>query len=390
MKIMSVNSGSSSIKFQLFIMPEEKVISKGQVEKIGFDDAICTLRYDGEVFRKVLPIKDHAVGVKMIIDGLIEKKVLKSMDEIKGVGHRIVQGGEIFKKSELIDKRVLDDIIGLSDMAPLHNPAHATAIKAFQKIMPNVPHVAVFDTTFHQTMAEDAYMYAVPYFWYSKYGVRKYGAHGTSHKYVSEEANKLLGRENTKVIVCHIGNGASISAVKEGRCVDTSMGFTPLDGIPMGTRSGSLDPAILNFMENKLNIGTDEMYEILNKKSGYLGVSELTSDARDLEAAIDKGDKKAKLAFDLQAKRISDYIGSYYVYMGGLDALCFTAGIGENSPRLRKLVLDRLGVLGVKYDEKLNNENKLVISTNDSKVKVFVIRTDEEVMIARDTMKFIK
>ena len=253
-----------------------------------------------------------------------------------------------------------------------------------------MPHVAVFDTTFHQTMAEDAYMYAVPYFWYSKYGVRKYGAHGTSHKYVSEETNKLLSRENTKVIVCHIGNGASISAVKDGRCVDTSMGFTPLDGIPMGTRSGSLDPAILNFMENKLNIGTDEMYEILNKKSGYLGVSELTSDARDLEAAIDKGNKKAKLAFDLQAKRIADYIGSYYVYMGGLDALCFTAGIGENSPRLRKLVLDRLSVLGVKYDEKLNNENKLVISTNESKVKVFVIRTDEEVMIARDTMKFIK
>ncbi|NMA05781.1 MAG: acetate kinase [Acholeplasmataceae bacterium] len=390
MKIMSVNSGSSSIKFQLFIMPEEKVISKGQVEKIGFDDAICTLRYNGEVYKKVLPIKDHAVGVKMIIDGLIEHKVLKSMDEIKGVGHRIVQGGEIFKKSELIDKRVLDDIISLSDMAPLHNPAHATAIKAFKKIMPNVPHVAVFDTTFHQTMAEDAYMYAVPYFWYSKYGVRKYGAHGTSHKYVSEETNKLLSRENTKVIVCHIGNGASISAVKDGRCVDTSMGFTPLDGIPMGTRSGSLDPAILNFMENKLNIGTDEMYEILNKKSGYLGVSELTSDARDLEAAIDKGNKKAKLAFDLQAKRIADYIGSYYVYMGGLDALCFTAGIGENSPRLRKLVLDRLSVLGVKYDEKLNNENKLVISTNESKVKVFVIRTDEEVMIARDTMKFIK
>ncbi len=390
MKIMSVNSGSSSIKFQLFVMPEEKVISKGQVEKIGFDDAICTLRFDGEVYRKVLPIKDHAVGVKIIIDGLVEHKVLKSMDEIKGVGHRIVQGGEIFEKSELINKRVLDDIIGLSDMAPLHNPAHATAIKAFQKIMPNVPHVAVFDTTFHRTMKDDAYMYAVPYEWYTKYGIRKYGAHGTSHKYVSEEANKLLGREDTKVVVCHIGNGASISAVKNGKCVDTSMGFTPLDGIPMGTRSGTLDPAILNFMENKLNIGTDEMYEILNKKSGYLGVSELTSDARDLEAAIDSGNKKAALAFNLQAKRIADYIGSYYVYMGGLDALCFTAGIGENSPRLRKLVLDRLGVLGVKYDEKLNNQNKLIISTEDSKVKVFVIRTDEEVMIARDTMKFVK
>lgn len=390
MKIMSVNSGSSSIKFQLFIMPEEKVISRGQVEKIGFEDAIFTLRYNGEVYRKVLPIMDHAVGVKLIIDGLIEKQVVSNMDEIRGVGHRIVQGGEFFKKSELIDEAVLNKIIDLADMAPLHNLAHATAVKAFQKIMPKVPHVAVFDTTFHQTMKEDAYMYATPYEWYTDYGIRKYGAHGTSHKYVSQEANKLLNRTDTKVIVCHIGNGASISAVKDGLCVDTSMGFTPLDGIPMGTRTGAIDPAILNFMEHKLNIGTDEMYEILNKKSGYLGVSQLTSDARDLEQAIDEGHRLAKLAFDLQAKRIADYIGSYYVYMGGLDALCFTAGIGENSPRIRELILDRLEVLGVKYDKQLNDQNKLDISTSDSKVKLFVIKTDEEVMIARDTLTFIK
>lgn len=390
MKIMSVNSGSSSIKFQLFNMPEEQVISKGQVEKIGFDDAIFTLRYDGEVYRKVLPIKDHAVGVKLIIDGLIDKKVVKTMEEIKGVGHRIVQGGEFFKKSEQIDEAVLNKIIDLADMAPLHNLAHATAIKAFQKIMPNVPHVAVFDTTFHQTMQKDAFMYATPYDWYKTYGVRKYGAHGTSHKYVSQEANKRLGKTNTKVIVCHIGNGASISAVKDGLCVDTSMGFTPLDGIPMGTRTGAIDPAILNFMEHKLNIDTDEMYEILNKKSGYLGVSQLTSDARDLEAAIDEGHELAKLAFDLQAKRIADYIGSYYVYMGGLDAICFTAGIGENSPRIRELVLDRLGVLGVVYDKALNDKNAIDIHTPASKVKLFVIKTDEEVMIARDTLTFIK
>lgn len=390
MKIMSVNSGSSSIKFQLFLMPEEKVISKGQVEKIGFDDAIFTLRYNGEIYKKVLPVKDHSVGVQLIINGLIEKQVLKSMDEIKGVGHRVVQGGEIFKDSALINEKVLKQILSFSDMAPLHNPANATAIKAFQKILPNVAHVAVFDTTFYQTMKEDAYMYATPYEWYTKYGIRKYGAHGTSHKYVSEEAIKLLNKKDSKVIVCHIGNGASISAVKNGKCVDTSMGFTPLDGIPMGTRTGAIDPAILNYMEHKLNVNTDEMYRILNKESGYLGVSQLTSDARDLEAAVDNGNKLAKLAFDIQAKRIADYIGSYYVYMGGLDALCFTAGIGENSPRVRKLTLDRLSVLGVKYDEDLNNQNKLVISTEDSKVKVFVIRTDEEVMIARDTMRFIK
>lgn len=391
MKIMSVNSGSSSIKFQLFDMPEERVVSSGQIEKIGFTDAIATIKFNGDKQQRILPIKDHVAGVKEIIDSLIKFGVLDDMSEIKGVGHRIVQGGEYFKASTLVTPEALEKIIEYADMAPLHNIPHAVTIKGFQAILPNVPHVAVFDTTFHQTMAEDAYMYATPYEWYTDYGVRRYGFHGTSHKYISQEVNKLLGRTDTKVIVCHIGNGASISAVKNGVCVDTSMGFTPLEGIPMGTRTGSIDPAILNFMEHKLNVDSDEMNVILNKKSGYLGISGLTSDARDLETAIEKGHKRAKLAFDLQAKRIADYIGSYYVYMGGLDAIAFTAGIGENSPGLRKLVLDRLEVLGVKMDETLNNtRGAKVITTEDSKVKVFVLKTDEEVMIARDTLAFVK
>lgn len=391
MKIMSINSGSSSIKFQLFDMPEERVVSSGQIEKIGFTDAIATIKFNGDKQQRILPIKDHVAGVKEIIDSLIKFGVLDDMSEIKGVGHRIVQGGEYFKASTLVTPEALEKIIEYADMAPLHNIAHAVTIKGFQAILPNVPHVAVFDTTFHQTMAEDAYMYATPYEWYTDYGVRRYGFHGTSHKYISQEVNKLLGRTDTKVIVCHIGNGASISAVKNGVCVDTSMGFTPLEGIPMGTRTGSIDPAILNFMEHKLNVDSDEMNVILNKKGGYLGISGLTSDARELETAIEKGHKRAKLAFDLQAKRIADYIGSYYVYMGGLDAIAFTAGIGENSPGLRKLVLDRLEVLGVKMDETLNNTRGAeVITTEDSKVKVFVLKTDEEVMIARDTLAFVK
>lgn len=391
MKIISVNSGSSSIKFQLFDMPEEHVVSSGQVEKIGFSDAIVTIKFNGEKHQKITPIKDHATGVKEIIDGLIKFGVLADMSEIKGVGHRIVQGGEYFKESALVTKEVLDKIIAYADMAPLHNIPNAITIKGFQAILPNVPHVAVFDTTFHQTMKEDAYLYATPYEWYTEYGVRRYGAHGTSHKYISQEVNKLLGRNDTKVIVCHIGNGASISAVKDGQCVDTSMGFTPLEGIPMGTRTGNLDPAILNFMEHKLNVDSDEMYQILNKKGGYLGVSGVSSDARDLEAAMDEGNHRAKLAFEIQAKRIADYIGSYYVYMGGLDAIAFTAGIGENSPTLRRFVLERLEVLGVKMDENLNNtRGSQVISSEDSKVKVFVLSTDEEVMIARDTMAFVK
>lgn len=390
MKIISVNSGSSSLKYELYTMPEEEVIASGQVERIGFEDSIFTLKFNGEKTKEVLSVENHAKAVELVINCLIENKVLKNMNEIKGVGHRVVQGGEIFKQSTLVDDKVLEDILSLSDIAPLHNPANAQSITGFREILPNIPHVAVFDTTFHQTMAKDVYVYATPYEWYRKYGVRKYGFHGTSHQYISGKTNELLNKENPKVIVCHIGNGASISAVVDGKCVDTSMGFTPLEGIPMGTRTGSIDPAILNFMEKKLNITSDEMYEILNKKSGYLGVSELSSDARDLEKAAFEGHEQAILAIDIQAKRIADYLGSYYVVMGGLDAITFTAGIGENSSYLRKLVLDRVKVLGIELDEEKNNNNETLITTPNSKVKVFVIRTNEELVIARDVYRFIE
>lgn len=389
MKVISVNSGSSSLKYELYTMPEEEVIATGQVERIGFKDSIFSLKFNGEKTKEVLPVKNHTKAVELVIKYLIEHQVLTSMDEIKGVGHRVVQGGERFKESTLIDDEVIAHILELADIAPLHNPANAQAINGFRKILPNIPHVAVFDTTFHQTMAEDVYIYPTPYEWYRKYGVRKYGFHGTSHKYISEKTSEALNNKNVKVIVCHIGNGASISAVVNGKCVDTSMGFTPLEGIPMGTRTGSIDPAILNFMEKKLNISSDQMYEILNKKSGYLGVSELSSDARDLEKAAFEGHKQAILAIDIQAKRIADYIGSYYVLMGGLDAITFTAGIGENSSYLRKLVLDRVKVLGIELDETKNDKNESLITKPTSKVKVFVIKTNEELVIARDVYKFI-
>lgn len=388
MKIMAVNAGSSSIKFQLLEMPTEKQITSGIVERIGSDEALFTIKYNGQKFVETLPIKDHAVGVELILQGLIKHNVIASIHDIEGVGHRVVQGGEWFKDSTIITDEVLKHIIDLGEMAPLHNPANATGIIAFRKVLPNVPQVAVFDTVFHQTMKKDAYLYGTPYEWYTQYGIRKYGFHGTSHQYVSERANQLMGTKETKVVVCHIGNGASLSAVKNGQCVETSMGFTPLEGFPMGTRSGSIDPAITSYMSNKLNKSAQDITDILNKKSGYLGISGLSNDARDIEAAIEKGHERAKLAFDIQAKQIADYIGSYYIYMGGLDAICFTAGIGENSPVLRQMIIERLAVLGVELNPELNKlRGERLISTAASKVKVYIIPTDEEVMIARDTMR---
>lgn len=388
MKIMAVNAGSSSIKFQLLDMPSETQIASGIVERIGSENALFTIKYNGEKHVVETSILDHGVGVNLILEGLIKHHVIKDINEIEGVGHRVVQGGEVFKDSVLIDEKVLQQIIDLGEMAPLHNPANATGIKAFKAVLPNVPQVAVFDTTFHQTMDKDAYLYGTPYEWYTKYGIRKYGFHGTSHQYVSEKANQLMGTTDTKVVVCHIGNGASLSAVKNGHCVETSMGFTPLEGFPMGTRSGSIDPAITSYMANKLNASAQEITDILNKKSGYLGISGISNDARDIEQAIAEGNERARLAFDVQAKQIADYIGSYYIYMGGLDAICFTAGIGENSSVLRQMIIDRLAVLGVKLDAELNKlRGERLISTADSKVKVFIIPTDEEVMIARDTIR---
>lgn len=393
-KIMAVNAGSSSIKFQLLEMPEEKVIASGVMERIGLAEGIFTLKYNGkkEETNPVLPT--HAEGVQLLLDTLLDKGIVKSLDEISGVGHRVVQGGEFFKDSTLVDGPdgvVVNKIAELADLAPLHNPAHIIGIKAFYKALPKVPEVVVFDTVFHQTMPEEAYMYATPYEWYEKYGIRKYGAHGTSHKFVSQRCAEIMGKklEDTKIIVCHLGNGASISAVEGGKCKDTSMGLTPLEGIPMGTRSGNLDPTVVSYICEKENKTAAEVINILNKKSGYLGMSGRSNDARDVTQGMNDGDHRCKLTFDVQAKRIVDYIASYYVYMGGCDAICFTAGMGENLKHLRLNIAKRLGVLGVKIDEKLNDtfSDERIISTPDSKIKLYIVPTNEEVMIARDTVR---
>ncbi len=393
-KIMAVNAGSSSIKFQLLEMPQEEVIASGNMERIGLAEGIFTLKYNGlkEETHPVLPT--HAEGVQLLLDTLIEKGIVKHLDEIVGVGHRIVQGGEFFKDSTLVDGEdgvVINKIAELADLAPLHNRAHIIGIRAFQKALPKVPEVVVFDTVFHQTMPEEAYMYATPYEWYEKYGIRKYGAHGTSHKFVSDRCAQLLGKplKDTKIIVCHLGNGASICAVEGGKCKDTSMGLTPLEGIPMGTRSGNLDPTVVSYICEKENKTAVEVVNILNKQSGLLGMSGRSNDARDVTNGMNAGDHRCKMAFDVQAKRIVDYIASYYVYMGGCDAICFTAGMGENLKHLRLNVSRRLGVLGVEIDEKLNDtfSDERLISTPNSKIKLFIIPTNEEVMIARDTVR---
>ena len=392
-KIMAVNAGSSSIKFQLLEMPEEKVITSGVMERIGLAEGIFTLKLNGkkEETHPVLPT--HAEGVQLLLDTLLKKGIVKSLDEINGVGHRVVQGGEFFKDSTLVDEKVIEKIAELADLAPLHNPAHIIGIKAFQKALPNVPQVVVFDTVFHQTMPEEAYMYATPYEWYEKYGIRKYGAHGTSHQYVSQRTAELLNKplKDTKIIVCHLGNGASITAVEGGKSKDTSMGLTPLEGIPMGTRSGILDPTVVSYICEKEGKTAAEVVNILNKKSGYLGMSGIGNDARDVTKAANEGNHRAQLTFAVQAKRIVDYIAAYYVYMGGCDAIAFTAGMGENLCHLRKKIIDRLGVLGVKLDEEANKVmgEEALISTADSKIKVFVVPTNEEVMIARDTAAIV-
>jgi len=394
-KILSVNAGSSSLKFQLLSMPSERVIVEGIVERIGNADAIYTVKLNGNKERTTLSIKNHSEAVQLVLNDLIKRQIVASLDEIKGVGHRVVHGGEKFKESTIITPEVIKQIEEVSFLAPLHNPGAITGIKAFQEALPNVVHVAVFDTAFHQTMEPEAYMYAVPYEWYEKYGVRKYGFHGTSHQYVSMKAAELMGKpyEESKIITVHLGNGASLAAIKNGKCIDTSMGMTPLEGIPMGTRSGTIDPAIIEFICAKENKTVQQVLEDLNKRSGYLGISGLSNDSRDLEDAAAEGHYRSNLALDIQYKRIADYIGSYYVYLGGADAIVFTAGIGENNARCREVVCDRISALGVKIDYDLNNRVRGVVtelSTPDSKIRVFLIPTNEELMIARDTMRLAK
>ncbi len=392
MKILAINAGSSSLKFQLLEMPSEDVLTEGVVERIGFEDAIFGAKANGEKVKNILAINDHSVAVKMLLNFLVDKKIVASLDEISGVGHRVVHGGEEFKDSALVTDDVIRKIEELSDLAPLHNPANLVGIKAFQEALPNVPAVVVFDTAFHQTMKPDAYMYATPYEWYEKHAVRKYGFHGTSHKYVAERVAEITGNKNVKVINCHIGNGASICAIDGGKSVETSMGFTPLAGIPMGTRSGDIDPAIIEFISVKEGKTVKEVVNTLNKQSGYLGVSGISSDARDVRDAQENGHERANMTIELQTKRIADYIAAYYLYMGGCDVITFTAGVGENYINLRARVLNRLACLGVKLDAEANNcgSKEQLITAADSKIKAYIIPTNEEVVIARDTVRLGK
>ena len=393
-KVMAINAGSSSLKFQLINMPSEEVITSGIVERIGLEEGNFEMKYNGEKFTKQCPINDHSVAVQLLLDALVKHHVVENLNEIEACGHRIVHGGEYFSDSIKVDEDVVAKVEELAELAPLHNPAHIIGYNAFKNALPGVEHVFVFDTAFHQTFDQERYLYPLPMEYYKDLKVRKYGAHGTSHKYVSQVANEMLGKpEKSKIIVCHLGNGASISAVQDGVCIDTSMGFTPLAGVMMGTRCGDVDPSIMPYLCNKLNKTPDEMLEIYNKKSGMLGVSGISSDSRDIEDAFHQGDERAILTSSLYARIASKFIGSYFVEMGGLDAIAFTAGVGENAAYLRRLIVENIAdALGAVLDDEANEtrskENRL-ISSESSKVKVMVIPTNEEVMIARDTIRVL-
>ena len=396
MNVLVINCGSSSLKFQLINAETEDVLAKGICERIGIDGRLTYQPAGGEKEKSDKPMPTHTEAIQYVIEALTdpEKGVVKSLDEIGAVGHRIVHGGEKFTTSTLLTEETIKGIEECSDLAPLHNPANLIGIRACQELMPNVPMVGVFDTAFHQTMPKTAYLYGLPYEYYEKYKVRRYGFHGTSHSFVSKRTAELIGKpyNDCKIIVCHLGNGASLSAVKNGESVDTSMGLTPLEGLVMGTRSGDIDPAIIEFVAKKENKTIDDMMTILNKKSGLLGISCLSSDGRDLEQAAEKGDDKAQAALDIFAYRVIKYIGAYAAAMNGVDAIAFTAGIGENDANCRKNVCKNLSYLGVAIDEELNNCRGVEreISTPDSKVRVFVVPTNEELAIARETMALVK
>ncbi len=396
MKILVVNCGSSSLKYQLIDMETEEVMAKGYFERIGLEGSFLTHKVGGQKYKIEKNIKNHAEGMEIVIEQLLHKDygVISNLDEIDAIGHRIVHGGSKFTKSVLVDDEVIKGIEDAIQFAPLHNPAHLQGIYACQKALPGKPNVVVFDTAFHQTMPEKAYMYAIPYEYYEKYKVRKYGAHGTSHKFVSKRVAEIMNKpiEDLKIISCHLGQGASLCAIKDGKCVDTSMGLTPLGGIPMGTRSGDLDPSVVTFLMEKENISPADMETLLNKKSGKLGLSGVSSDDRDVEAAANEGNKRAQLAMDVFMYQVAGYIGRFAAQMNGVDVITFEAGIGENGIAVRKGICDYLGFLGVEIDEEKNNcrGEEVEISTPDSKVKVYVVPTNEELMIARETMDLVK
>lgn len=395
MKVLVINCGSSSLKYQLINMEDEKVLAKGLVERIGIEGSILTQKVNGEKYIIEQPMKDHKVAIKLVLDALVDKEhgVISNMSEISAVGHRVVHGGEKYAESVLINEDVMKALEECVKLAPLHNPPNIIGINACKELMPNTPMVGVFDTAFHQTLPDYAFTYALPYELYTNNGVRKYGFHGTSHRFVSAEAAKMMGKDakDLKIITCHLGNGASLCAVDGGKAVDTTMGFTPLAGLVMGTRCGDVDPSILPFLMKELNLNVDEINDLINKKSGVFGVSGVSSDFRDIENAAKEGNKRAELALNVFNYRVRTSIGSYAAALNGVDAIVFTSGLGENSGVNRENICNGLTYLGIKIDAEKNAQRgeAMEISTPDSKVKVFVIPTDEELMIARDTKNIV-
>lgn len=397
MKILCVNAGSSSLKFQVFEMPEEKVLISGYIEKIGLSDCFWNVKVNGEKIRSERFLKDHSEAVDVLKEELIKNNIVSSLDEIKGVGHRVLHGGEKYSDSVIITDTVVNDIVSLTKLGPLHHPGNLAGINAMREALPNVPQVAVFDTAFHQTMPKVNYIYPVPYEWYEKYGVRKYGFHGTSHKYITQTMQERLGKEDINIIICHIGSGASIACVKEGKCYDTTMGITPLDGLMMGTRSGAIDPSIIEYVCKESGKTVSEVTNDLNKNSGLLGVTGY-SDNRDVEKLAKENDPMGVLAMEMYSDRIVEYIAKYFLKLEGkVDSIIFTAGVGENGIYVRGKVLNKLSPLGIVLDEEKNNSiagykdiNEGIISSSDSKVRVEVLPTNEEIMIARDAYDFSK
>ncbi len=392
MKILSVNAGSSSLKFTLFDMPEEKELISGVFERIGIENSFYTIKLNGEKIKKEAVLANHTDAVKILTQELLDNNIVEDLSEIKAIGHRMVHGGEKYASSVLLTDEVIKTVEELSDLAPLHNPANLVGVRAFMEVIPDAVSVGVFDTAFHQTMEEDKYLYPVPYEWYEDYGVRKYGFHGTSHKYVSQKMAEILGKSDAKIITCHIGNGGSLAAVKDGKCIDTSMGFTPNAGIIMGSRSGDIDASLIPYVMKKSGMSISDIDTALNKKSGLLGISGVSSDSRDIEDGIKSGNSRCELAQKMYVDKIVNYIAMYYVELGGADAIVFTAGVGENSISTRKQIVEKLDCLGIKLDEERNNVRgkEALISSDDSKVLVYVIPTNEELMIATDTYNLAK
>lgn len=396
MKVLVINCGSSSLKYQVLDMTNESLLCKGLVERIGMDGSVITHEKIGmDKVKKEVPMKDHKDAIEQVLAAIQDKEhgVVKSMDEIGAVGHRVVHAGEKFSKSVLITDEVIKALEDCVELAPLHNPPNLLGIAACKQLMPSTPMVGVFDTAFHQTMPPESYIYAIPYEYYEKYGIRRYGFHGTSHKYVAERASKMLNTslDDLKLITCHLGNGASVSAIKRGKCIDTSMGFTPLEGLVMGTRSGDIDPAIVTYIREKENLPQGKANDILNKKSGVLGISGVSSDFRDLEEAVAEGNERAALALKVFAHKVRFYIGAYIAEMNGVDAIIFTAGVGENDVSMREIICDNLGNLGIKLDPVKNKVRgkETIISADDARVKLLLIPTNEELMIARDTYDIV-